>query len=76
MTANCKSNTIEFGTDSGKATFNVSKETVALVVVCSDLLISLWLWTSLLALQTYHKMVDNDVNKGTLDAPNFSVIME
>ena len=76
MTASCKSNTIDFGIDSDKKPYPVSKEIVALVVVCGDLLISLWFWTSLLALQTYHKMVDNDVNKGTLAAKDFTVVME
>ena len=74
MTATCKSNTIEFGDEEHiKTTVKVSKETVALVVVCCDLLLALVLWFSLLALKAYHKMVDNDVNKGTLNATHFSV---
>ena len=76
MSASCKSNTIDIGTGQESTIIKFSKETVALVVVCCDLFIAFWLWTSLLALQYYHKRVDDDVNSGTLGANHFSVVME
>ena len=76
MTAACKSNTITFGTSSFKTDIVVSKETAAVVVVCCDLVLSLFLWFGLLALKTYHKMVDKDVNVGTMIAPDFTIVME
>ena len=45
------------------------------MVVSCDLALSLIIWLGLLALRTYHKMVDNDINTGTLNATHFSVVM-
>lgn len=51
----------------------VSKETVALVVVCTDLASVFFLWFALLALKKLHLMVDNDVNQGTVTPADFTV---
>ena len=58
------------------ASVTVSKETVALVVVCTDLAAVFVLWFALLALKSFHRMVDADVNKGTLSATDFTVQVE
>ena len=79
VTANCKSATITFakiGSPNDRSSFRFSKETAALVIVCGDLLIALALWLSFLGMKTFHKMVDNDINMGTLKTTDFSVVME
>ena len=74
LIASCTSNTISFGDeDQIKTTVTVSKETVALVVVCTDLASVFFLWFALLALKKLHLMVDNDVNQGTVTPTDFTV---
>ena len=55
-------------------TVEVSKETVAIVVVCTDLLVCLVLWCLLLSLRPLHKMNEQDVTKGSLLATDFTVV--
>lgn len=76
ITATCKSNTITIGTAAEKTDIEVSKETIALVVVLSDLAIAFILWFALLGLKPLHKFVDDDVNKGTLTATDFSAVVD
>ena len=77
MIASCTSNSIRFGDkDKLATTVTVSKETVALVVVCTDLAAVFVLWFALLALKSFHRMVDADVNMGTLSATDFTVQVE
>ena len=74
MIASCTSNTIKFGEkDKIETTVTVSKETIALVVVFTDLVSVFVLWFALLALKKLHLMVDNDVNKGTVTPVDFTV---
>lgn len=74
MIASCTSNTIKFGEkDKIETIVTVSKETIALVVVFTDLVSVFVLWFALLALKKLHLMVDNDVNKGTVTPVDFTV---
>ena len=55
MIASCASNTVRFGAkDRATASVTVSKETVAMVVVCTDLAAVFTLWFALLALKKLH----------------------
>ena len=77
MIAACASNTISIGEkDKIQTVVTVSKETIALVVVCTDLTAMFVLWFALLALNKFHVMVDNDVSKGTVTPVDFTVQVE
>ena len=77
MIVACTSNTISFGDeDKIQTKVTVSKETIALVVVFTDLTAMFVLWFALLALKKFHVMVDNDVSKGTVTPVDFTVQVE
>ena len=73
LTAECVSNKITIGTE--ESGYSISKGAAAMIVVVFDLVGTFLLYIGLLAVNPCQRVVEHDINGGTLGASDFTVMV-
>ena len=71
MIIKCSSGSISFGENEEP----VTKNTIGLVVVFFDLLIVFSFWCSMLSLKKLQDTTENEINSGSVNPSDFTVVM-